>query len=101
MRLRQALRDRRFALAMLMGNFVVLLVLLVPCTDWFITSASWAGGIPSGPSPLRRSTSFCNGCFCPPTFGSWPMRPALAGGAWDEGFEDGFEEKKAPVKGPK
>lgn len=58
-RLRQALRDRRFAGAMLLGNFVVLpavawalvelfafepairlgvlLVLLVPCTDWFIS----------------------------------------------------------------
>lgn len=56
---REALRDRRFAAAMLVGNFVVvpllawllvelfqvndvvrlgvLLVLLVPCTDWFIT----------------------------------------------------------------
>lgn len=56
---RDAFRDRRFVLAILLGNFVliplvvwlalrwlpddpalhlgVLLVLLVPCTDWFIT----------------------------------------------------------------
>jgi len=58
-RLKPALRDRRFTAAMLLGNFIVLpvlvwgmvelfgfdsatrlgvlLVLLVPCTDWFIT----------------------------------------------------------------
>lgn len=61
-----ALRDRRFAAAMLLGNFVavplmvwalvaafdfepaarlgVLLVLLVPCTDWFITFAQAGRG---------------------------------------------------------
>lgn len=59
LQVRQALRDRRFAAAVVLGNFVlvpllvwvlvevfalspsvrlgVLLVLLVPCTDWFIT----------------------------------------------------------------
>ncbi|HSP31437.1 MAG TPA: arsenic resistance protein, partial [Halomonas sp.] len=64
--LRQALTDRRFVLAVLLGNFVllpllawaliqwlpedpalrlgVLLVLLVPCTDWFITFAHLGGG---------------------------------------------------------
>jgi len=65
-RLRRASRDRRFALAMLLGNFVVLpmlvwglvelfgfdpatrlgvlLVLLVPCTDWFITFSQLGRG---------------------------------------------------------
>lgn len=64
--LREAFLDRRFALAVLMGNFVlipllvavlllfipdhtalrlgVLLVLLVPCTDWFITFTQLGGG---------------------------------------------------------
>jgi len=66
---RDALRDRRFALAVLVGNFVVLpllvwalvqvlhmagadpavrlgvlLVLLVPCTDWFITFSQLGRG---------------------------------------------------------
>ncbi|MFN3617244.1 MAG: bile acid:sodium symporter [Aquabacterium sp.] len=63
---RDALRDRRFALAVLLGNFVllpllawalvsvfaldevsrlgVLLVLLVPCTDWFITFSQLGKG---------------------------------------------------------
>lgn len=63
---RNAFRDRRFALAILLGNFVlvplvvwlaiqwlpedpairlgVLLVLLVPCTDWFITFAQLGRG---------------------------------------------------------
>ncbi len=65
----QALRDRRFAAAVVIGNFVVLpllawaivewlgllgaapavrlgvlLVLLVPCTDWFITFSQLGGG---------------------------------------------------------
>jgi ACR3 family arsenite efflux pump ArsB len=62
----QALRDRRFMAAMLSGNFIVvplivwglvwflpddpavrlgvLLVLLVPCTDWYITFTHLAGG---------------------------------------------------------
>lgn len=67
---REALRDRRFAMAVLLGNFVlvpllawalvgvfdfdpvlrlgVLLVLLVPCTDWFITfSQLGKGDVPS------------------------------------------------------
>lgn len=61
-----ALRDRRFLIAALIGNFVILpilawaliglipaddgvrlgllLVLLVPCTDWFITFARLGGG---------------------------------------------------------
>lgn len=64
--LRDALRDTRFAAAVLLGNFVVLplvvwgllqvlpedpairlgvlLVLLVPCTDWFITFTQLGGG---------------------------------------------------------
>ncbi len=64
--LRQVLGDRRFAFAMLLGNFVllpllvwglvelfgfdpatrlgVLLVLLVPCTDWFITFSQLGKG---------------------------------------------------------
>jgi ACR3 family arsenite efflux pump ArsB len=64
--LRDALRDRRFAMAVLLGNFValpllvwalvevfdfdpvvrlgVLLVLLVPCTDWFITFSQLGNG---------------------------------------------------------
>lgn len=64
--LRDALRDHRFAAAMLVGNFIalplliwglvhwvpadpavrlgVLLVLLVPCTDWFITFTQLGGG---------------------------------------------------------
>ncbi|MCW5654817.1 bile acid:sodium symporter [Hydrogenophaga sp.] len=66
--LREALSDRRFAAAVLLGNFVavpllawglaslllpagepalrlgVLLVLLVPCTDWFITFSQLGGG---------------------------------------------------------
>lgn len=63
---RNALRDRRFSLAVLLGNFVVLpllawalveafdfdpvvrlgvlLVLLVPCTDWFITFSQLGKG---------------------------------------------------------
>lgn len=63
---RQAFGDRRFAAAVLIGNFVllplvawvlvswlpadpvlvvgVLLVLLVPCTDWFITFSQLGGG---------------------------------------------------------
>lgn len=63
---RDALRDRRFAAAVLLGNFVllpllawalveafdvdpvvrlgVLLVLLVPCTDWFITFSQLGKG---------------------------------------------------------
>jgi ACR3 family arsenite efflux pump ArsB len=63
---RDAFRDRRFVLAVLIGNFVlvplavwatlpwlpddpalrlgVLLVLLVPCTDWFITFTQLGGG---------------------------------------------------------
>jgi len=63
---RDALRDRRFAVAVLLGNFVllpllawalvalfdldpvvrlgVLLVLLVPCTDWFITFSQLGKG---------------------------------------------------------
>lgn len=63
---RHALRDRRFLLAVLLGNFVmlplltwllveafdfdpvvrlgVLLVLLVPCTDWFITFSQLGKG---------------------------------------------------------
>ncbi|MDR7150963.1 ACR3 family arsenite efflux pump ArsB [Hydrogenophaga palleronii] len=63
---RHALRDRRFAAAVLLGNFVmlpllvwalvvvfdfdpvvrlgVLLVLLVPCTDWFITFSQLGKG---------------------------------------------------------
>lgn len=65
-RLREAARDRRFLTAVLLGNFVampvvvwsllplagddlalrvgVLLVLLVPCTDWFLTFTHLAGG---------------------------------------------------------
>ena len=61
-----ALRDRRFAMAVLLGNFIVLpllvwvlvevfdfepvvrlgvlLVLLVPCTDWFITFSQLGKG---------------------------------------------------------
>lgn len=64
--LREAFRDRRFVAAMLVGNFIalpllswtllqwlpvdpvvrlgVLLVLLVPCTDWFITFSQLGGG---------------------------------------------------------
>lgn len=64
--LRDAFRDRRFVAAMLIGNFIclpalawmlvqwlpvdptvrlgVLLVLLVPCTDWFITFSQLGGG---------------------------------------------------------
>ncbi len=64
--IREAFRDRRFVLAVMMGNFVliplavwlmlqwlpddpvlhlgVLLVLLVPCTDWFITFAQLGRG---------------------------------------------------------
>ena len=64
--LRQAFGDRRFVTAVLLGNFVllpllawalvawvpldpalavgVLLVLLVPCTDWFITFSQLGGG---------------------------------------------------------
>lgn len=64
--LRDAWRDRRFAAAMLLGNFIalpllawvlvsllppepalrlgVLLVLLVPCTDWFISFSQLGGG---------------------------------------------------------
>lgn len=63
---REAFRDRRFVLAIVLGNFVlvpllvwamlqwlpddpalrlgVLLVLLVPCTDWFITFTQLGGG---------------------------------------------------------
>lgn len=66
LQLRAALRDRRFAAAVLLGNFVllpllawglvaafglepalrlgVLLVLLVPCTDWFITFSQLGRG---------------------------------------------------------
>lgn len=66
LQVRDALRDRRFAAAMLLGNFVVLpllawalvavfdfdpvvrlgvlLVLLVPCTDWFITFSQLGKG---------------------------------------------------------
>lgn len=62
----EVLRDHRFSAAMLLGNFVVLpgltwamlgwlpddpalrlgvlLVLLVPCTDWFITFSQLGGG---------------------------------------------------------
>jgi len=65
-RLKLALRDRRFTAAMLLGNFIVLpalvwgmvelfgfdsitrlgvlLVLLVPCTDWFITFSQLGRG---------------------------------------------------------
>lgn len=65
-RLGAALRDRRFVAAMLLGNFVavplvvwallplvpadpalrlgVVLVLVVPCTDWFVTFTHLAGG---------------------------------------------------------
>lgn len=65
-RLKLALRDRRFTAAMLLGNFIVLpalvwgmvelfgfdsitrlgvlLVLLVPCTDWFITFSQLGKG---------------------------------------------------------
>jgi ACR3 family arsenite transporter len=64
--LREAFRDRRFLAAVLIGNFIlmpalvwaliqwlppaldvrlgVLLVLLVPCTDWFITFSQLGGG---------------------------------------------------------
>lgn len=64
--LRGAFRDHRFVVAVLMGNFIVLpalawalvqwlppdpalrlgvlLVLLVPCTDWFITFSQLGGG---------------------------------------------------------
>lgn len=64
--LRDAFRDHRFVAAMLIGNFIllpalawalvqclppdpavrlgVLLVLLVPCTDWFITFSQLGGG---------------------------------------------------------
>jgi ACR3 family arsenite efflux pump ArsB len=64
--LREAVRDHRFVAAVLLGNFVlvpvfvwlllawlpadpalrlgVLLVLLVPCTDWFITFTQLGGG---------------------------------------------------------
>lgn len=66
LRVRDALRDQRFAAAVLLGNFVVLpmlawvlvavfdfdpvvrlgvlLVLLVPCTDWFITFSQLGKG---------------------------------------------------------
>ena len=66
LQVRHALRDRRFAAAVLLGNFVtlpllawalvavfdfdpvvrlgVLLVLLVPCTDWFITFSQLGKG---------------------------------------------------------
>ncbi|MFN3439505.1 MAG: arsenic resistance protein [Acidovorax sp.] len=69
LQLGKALRDRRFAAAVVIGNFVVLpllawvlvawlgmlgaspavrlgvlLVLLVPCTDWFITFSQLSGG---------------------------------------------------------
>mgnify|MGYP000940838459 CR=1 FL=1 len=66
---RDAFRDRRFVLAILLGNFVliplvlwlalqwlpgdpalrlgVLLVLLVPCTDWFITFTQLGRGTPA------------------------------------------------------
>lgn len=46
-----ALRDKRFLAALLVGNFIVmpvvsgvLLVLLVPCTDWFISFAHLGRG---------------------------------------------------------
>lgn len=64
--LREAFRDHRFVVAMLVGNFIalpllawaliqwlpadaairlgVLLVLLMPCTDWFITFSQLGGG---------------------------------------------------------
>lgn len=66
LRLRDAFRDHRFVAAVLFGNFIclpalawvliqwvpadpalrlgVLLVLLVPCTDWFITFSQLGGG---------------------------------------------------------
>ena len=69
MRLRVAFRDRRFLTTMMAGNFVfmpllvwallalapadpsirlgILLVLLVPCTDWFVAFAHLGGGDPA------------------------------------------------------
>ncbi len=66
LQLRDAFRDRRFVVAVVSGNFIVipaiafflvqwlppdpalrlgvLLVLLVPCTDWFVTFAQLGGG---------------------------------------------------------
>ena len=71
-----ALRDRRFAMAALVGNFIavpllawglveafglegplrlgVLLVLLVPCTDWLSLSANSVGATCREPSLSRR-----------------------------------------------
>jgi len=100
---RQALRDRRFAAAILLGNFValpllawalvtafdldavsrlgVLLVLLVPCTDWFITFAALGkGDVPRAVAitPLNLVLQLA---LLP--FYLWLMADGASLGAWD------------------
>lgn len=103
LQVRDALRDRRFAAAMLLGNFVVLpllawalveifdldpivrlgvlLVLLVPCTDWFISfSQLGKGDVPRAMAitPLNLVLQL----VMLPVY-LWWMADAQALGGWD------------------
>lgn len=84
--LRESIADRRFILAAVVGNFLivpalvaglaqflpsdvairlgVLMVLLVPCTDWFITFTHLAAEIPDAPSLSPRSACCCRASCC-------------------------------------
>lgn len=100
---RDAMRDRRFAAAVLLGNFVllpllawalveafdfdpvvrlgVLLVLLVPCTDWFITfSQLGKGDVPRAMAitPLNLALQLV---FLPLYL--WLMADTQSLGSWD------------------
>jgi len=103
LQVRDAFRDRRFAVAVLLGNFVVLpllawalvtvfdfdpvvrlgvlLVLLVPCTDWFITfSQLGKGDVPRAMAitPLNLVLQL----VLLPVF-LWLMADAQALGSWE------------------
>jgi ACR3 family arsenite efflux pump ArsB len=89
--LREAFRDHRFVAAVLTGNFVVLpavawmlvqwlppdpalrlgvlLVLVVPCTDWFVTFSQLGGGNVPRSIAVTRSPCCCSCCCCRSTCG--------------------------------
>lgn len=94
--LREAFQDQRFVLAVVVGNFVliplavwlmlqmlpadpalrlgVLLVLLVPCTDWFVTFAQLAGGDTARAIAVTPLNLFLQILLLP--FYLWLMMPA-------------------------
>lgn len=105
LQVRDALRDRRFAFAVLVGNFVlvplmawalvvvfdlspvmrlgVLLVLLMPCTDWFITFSQLGRGDVSRAIAITPLNLVLQLALLPLYL--WLMTDTQALGAWDWG----------------